>query len=122
MSRIMGIDWGKRRVGIAISDPTRAVARPLTILKGPKPIRAVAELVKQHDVSEVIVGYPLSWDDSENQRCAEVLDFISSLRKRLRVPVRAVDEWGSSQGTRDDAEAAARILQYYLDTGDKLEI
>ncbi len=118
----MGIDWGKRRVGIAISDETGLIARPLTILPGPFPIKKISEITKEHNVQEVIVGYPLSWDDSENQRCREVREFIRILRKNLTLPVMAVDEWGSSKKAENDAEAAAGILQYYLDTKDIVDI
>ena len=141
MPRALGIDWGRRRVGLAISEGK--IASPLVILDAKKVVvaDAIAGLVRTRGIEIVVVGFPLSWDDRQNPRCEEVRAFIAKLRERLDVPVLAVDEWGTSspdesvpekpargkhRGCRDaggdDSVSAARILQSYLDTGDTLTV
>ncbi|MEO0141646.1 MAG: Holliday junction resolvase RuvX [candidate division WOR-3 bacterium] len=124
MPKILGIDWGRARIGVAISDPIGVIARPLTVLnaRNSDPIQKIKEIIAREGAEMVVVGYPLRWDDRESKRCKEVRDFIEKLRDALEVPVLAVDEWGTSQGLVSDAVSAARILQYYLDTGDRLEV
>ncbi len=125
MPKILGIDWGKSRVGLAISDPTGTIARPLAVLNAKKadPVREISATASREQVEKIVVGYPLRWDDRESARCRDVMAFIRRLRKVLvGIPVLAVDEWGSSKGPGSDDVSAARILQYYLDTGDSLEI
>lgn len=124
MPRTLGIDWGRARIGLALSDPTGTVARPLGVLNARKvdPVAEIARVVEREGVEAVVVGYPLRWDDRESKRCSEVMGFIKRLRKALGIPVIAVDEWGTSNRADSDAVSAARILQYYLETGDSLKI
>ncbi|MGC8894820.1 MAG: Holliday junction resolvase RuvX [candidate division WOR-3 bacterium] len=124
MPRLLGIDWGKARVGLAVSDPTGTIARPLRVIntKNTDPIREIARTVEDEGIDGVVIGYPLRWDDRESARCRDVLGFMRKLRETLRIPVVAVDEWGSSEGAGSDDVSAARVLQYYLDTGDSLKI
>jgi len=124
LPRILGIDWGKARVGLAVSDPTGTVARPLAVLDAKKtdPLGEIMRVVEREQIVKVVIGYPLRWDDRESARCREVMGFIRRLRKALEIPILAVDEWGTSDKIGSDAVSAARILQYYLDTGDSLEI
>ncbi len=124
MPKVLGIDWGKARVGMAVSDPTGTLARPLCVINARRTslLREIIAVVESEGAEMVVVGYPLRWDDRESARCGDVLAFIKKLRNALKIPVIAVDEWGSSEGRARDDLAAARILQYYLDTGDSLEI
>jgi putative Holliday junction resolvase len=137
--RILGVDVGTRRVGLAISDASRTLARPLTTL----PVRsaaeavdrvagAIAELAAEEDgVSAVVVGLPLRLDGSPTDATPRVAAFVGALKARTSVPVVTEDERLSSIeaesrlaiGERDwrkrkaklDAAAAAVILQDYLD-------
>lgn len=124
MPRILGIDWGKTRLGLALSDPTGTIARPLGVLNAKRAdlLAEIAGVVEREGVGAIVVGYPLRWDDRESARCREVMSFIKKLRKAIEIPVLAVDEWGTSKKGESDAVSAARILQYYLDTGDFLDI
>lgn len=124
MPKVLGIDWGKARVGLAVSDPTGTLARSLCVINARKTglLMEISAAVEREGVEMVVVGYPLRWDDRESARCKDVLAFIKRLRGTLKIPVIAVDEWGSSKGAETDDVSAARILQYYLDTGDSLEI
>jgi putative pre-16S rRNA nuclease len=142
--RALGIDVGVRRIGLAISDATRTLARPLkTIdLAGhgngvQRIVEEAARLAAEDDgVSTIVVGLPVRLDGTPNEQTARVTAFIAELRKTIGVPVVAVDERLSSVEaesriavhTKDwrerkkklDAAAAAVILQDYLDSADNV--
>jgi putative holliday junction resolvase len=136
--RILGIDIGRRRVGLAISDPTATLARPLATLtiEGVSPLDRVVNEVERlsaeaDGLGAVVVGMPARLDGSPTDQSAEVAAFIRLLRTRINVPVHEEDERLSSREAesrlarreRDwrkrkaqlDAAAAAVILQDYLD-------
>jgi putative Holliday junction resolvase len=134
MSRILAVDYGKKRVGLALSDPTRTLASGLpTLVRRPKqPLpEAIRRLVEEHDVSHVLVGLPLGPDGASGQAAREVERFAAALRERLSVPVTLVDERYSTvrayellreRGTRAkaakgqvDRVSAALLLQDWLD-------
>jgi putative Holliday junction resolvase len=131
--RILGLDLGDVRIGVAISDPGRRVAVPMgTVHTGaPADLKAIAKLVGDHEVTLVVVGHPLKMSGAPGTRAHHAEEFVAALRQVLRVPVvlqderlstveadRALREAGA--GGRDrrravDRSAAAVILQSYLD-------
>lgn len=141
MPRILGIDYGERRIGIAISDPSATIAQPLTVLtrragKRP-PVQAIADLIEQHDAQHVVIGLPLTLAGDESDWTREVRAFGNKLALRARTGVSFADERLSSvaaeravrslglkrsereQKERIDAAAAMLILQSYLDSREK---
>lgn len=131
------MDFGKRRIGLAVSDPTNTLATPLETLvrragKRP-PLKRMAEIAAEHDVGQVVVGLPVALDGSENEWCADVRTMGRKLAERLDAPVAFVDERmtsvraeravrsvGLSKTSREekgriDAAAAQLILQAWLD-------
>ncbi len=139
--RLLALDIGERRVGVAVSDPTGWLARPLTIIhcrSKRQDLAAIARLVQEQGVTAVVVGYPLNMDDSVGPQARRVARYAAALERVLPVPVMLWDERLSSEeaayrlraplgagraaagGRRkrrkhlDDA-AAAVILQDYLD-------
>ena len=137
--RILGLDVGERRVGIAISDPTGTVVRPLqTLVRGSREedFAVVAALVAEHDVGLVVVGQPLSLNGTEGPQARRVARYMEALATRLPVPVVPWDErfttvaaheiLRQSRGKKKrqraraggeiDAVAAAVILQSYMDS------
>ncbi len=141
--RVLGIDYGARRVGLAVSDASGTLARPLTTLDRsalPNDARLVEAVLAQmtqlaHDddpVSAIVVGLPRRLDGSPNDQTPRVEAFVKVLTARAGVPVLAQDERLSSReaesrlalGEKDwrrrkeklDAAAAAVILQDYLDS------
>ena len=139
--RVLAIDWGRRRIGLAVSDATRTLARPLrTIQRGPSERAAVNDLAEAIDelssepdgLSLVVVGLPRKLDGSASNETAHVESMIDALRRRIPIAVITHDERLSSheaesrlaERERDwrkrkerlDAAAAAVILQDYLDT------
>lgn len=136
--RVLALDVGERRVGIAISDPTGTLARPLQALaRGSREedFAAIAALVAEHDVGLVVVGQPLSLDGTEGPQARRVARYAEALAAHLTVRVISWDERFTTveaekvlrQGRKEkdrrrartkgelDAVAAAVILQGYLD-------
>jgi putative Holliday junction resolvase len=130
----MALDVGDVRIGVALSDETETLASGLVTLKsvGPrKDAQALAALVREHDVGEVVVGLPLRLDGSLGSQAEKVLAFVERLRRVLRLPVVARDERLTSveaderlaeagvrrrdRKARIDQAAAALILQEHLD-------
>ncbi len=138
MARLLGVDFGERRVGLALSDPTGTIARPLPTLKRRRgkrpPVAPVARLVEENDVEEIVVGLPLTLEGEDSEWTREVRDFGEKLAERTGRPVafqdermtsvraeRAVRSLGLPKQKREekeriDAAAAVLILQAYLDS------
>ena len=137
--RIMGIDFGTRRVGIALSDPLQIIAQSLETMENAPPlISRIRELVEREDVELVVVGMPFNLKGEKGQKGEEVERFLLQLRKQLPVDVVTWDERFTStlahstmlqMGTRKkerqtdkgriDSMAAAIMLQGYLDSRKK---
>jgi putative Holliday junction resolvase len=138
MSRIMALDYGERRIGVAVTDPTRTIAAPLTALvrrRGKRPPWAeILRLVEEQEVEELVVGLPLDMAGNEGEWTAEVRAFGAALARRTGLPVHWVDErlssveaervvrgMGLKKSQREDkgridAMAAALILQDFLES------
>ena len=139
--RIIGLDVGERRVGVAVSDPTRTLARPLSALKTSgldgdaldRVLDEIARLAAEDDgVASIVVGLPRHLDGTASDMTSRVEAFAARLGGRTGLPVALQDERLSSReaesrlAVRDkdwrsrkqrlDAAAAAVILQDYLDT------
>ena len=139
MARVLGIDYGTRRIGLAISDPSGTLARPLTTLTlsaeddpAARVADAIARLSLEDDgLAAVVVGLPSRLDGSPSEQTPRVQAFIAALAGRTPLPIARVDERLTSHEAdsrlalreRDwkkrkaqlDAAAAAIILQDYLD-------
>lgn len=134
--RILGLDLGERRVGVALSDPDGTMAMPLVQLepRGRRDlVESVVRLVAEHGIERVVVGMPLLPDGGVGEQARRTGGFIAALRQATAVPVVAWDERFTSQEadrlmheagirrdrqkSRRDMAAAAIILQGYLDAG-----
>ena len=132
--RILGIDYGSAKVGVAVSDPLRIIAQGIATLPNDKRlIERLAELADEYDVEIVVVGMPFTLKGEKGQKAMEVEKFIESLTSRLRAEIVTFDERFTSRiaeqtlrqmGTtakqrrnkgRIDAMASALILQSFLD-------
>jgi putative Holliday junction resolvase len=131
--RVLGLDIGQRRVGVALSDPKGSIATPHAVLDASAAIdgRSVVDLVAEWDVALVVVGIPVSLDGNEGPQAAATREAVSRLEHRLGVPVvfqderlssaeagRRMAEAGLSEKERRntvDMVAASIILQSYLD-------
>ena len=136
--RVLGLDVGDRRIGVALSDSLGLTAQRLTVLEREGSLEdaaAVRALVERHGVEAVVVGLPLTLRGDEGPQAKKVLAFAQTLRRRLSVPVQLIDErmttvqgeralleTGASRRTRKqviDQVAAQLILQQFLDTQRK---
>lgn len=134
--RVLAIDYGRKRIGLAISDPLRFTAGPLKVFlrtNRQEDIRRLRELCREHEVRRIVVGYPLSIDGSKSEMTEEAARFASRVEKNLGIPVELVDErltsWEAAQvaspshsqqskgaaGNPLDDIAAAIILREYLE-------
>ena len=103
--RILGVDYGRKRTGLAVSDALGMMAHPLPTHEGPPDlaISAIASLVKDRDVARVVVGLPLSMDGTDSDMTREVRTFAARLAAALgaAVTVELQDERLSSAGAED---------------------
>ena len=122
--KVLALDYGSARTGVAVSDPTGTVARPVGVVEGATTddgLARLAELVRAEGADLVVVGKPLTMRGEAGDQAVETEEFVSRLRKTLDVPVESFDERfttdlaeqsGGSHPT--DARAAAHLLSSYL--------
>lgn len=133
ITRSLGLDIGDRRIGVALCDALGILASPLTIINREDEtadIKAIIDIINRYEVKQVIVGLPRSMDGSLGMQAEKVKDFTQKLCGYIKVPLEFRDERLSTvsakrlmreattkkrKKTRDDAIAAALILQGYLD-------
>jgi putative Holliday junction resolvase len=130
--RVLGIDYGRKRMGLALSDPLSLTAGPLMVFlrtNRQADMRRLRELCRRHEVRRIVIGYPLSMDGSKSEMAEEAARFAVRVKKNLGIPVELIDErltsWeaaqiSSSKQTSDresnvDDIAAAIILREYLE-------
>jgi len=134
MARWLGIDYGEKRVGIAISDPMEVVSTPLETIDNTSRDRCVAriaELVRDREIGGIVVGLPLHMNGTEGERVHRTQAFVLSLKGSVSVPIEwwdermttaAVNRMLIQAGTRRerrkevvDKLAAQQILQAFLE-------
>lgn len=133
MGRVLALDIGERRIGVAVSDPTGMLAQPLTVITRQgvaKDVAAVISLLQQQEATTVVVGCPYTLQGDESVAARRVSAFVNALREAVDTPVVLMDErlstveaerrmreasWkGRAVRGRVDAVAAALILERYL--------
>ena len=124
MSRVLALDHGSARCGVAVSDPTGTLANPVGIVERPDTNRGLARvvaLVREHDASCGVVGLPLSLSGGDSAQTGEARAFAERLRERLDVPVDLYDERFTTTlaqrapgAAAEDARAAAVLLESWL--------
>lgn len=122
--RVLALDFGRARTGVAVSDATGTVARPLGVVEAAttdEGLRRIAELVAEHDVGEIVVGLPLTMRGEHGEQAQETEAFVDRLRGQVSVPVVTFDERFTTDlaqrtpsGSPEDALAAAHLLSSYL--------
>jgi len=133
-SRLLGIDPGKKNIGIAICDEKKVVATPLKIIKKKKfqiLLKEIKSIIKENNIKGVVIGNPINMDSSFGKASQSATDFAKNLSKNITIPIVLWDERLSSEGsfkiTRNlgtnvtdrvkklDKNAAAFILQGAID-------
>jgi putative Holliday junction resolvase len=134
--RSLGLDIGDKRIGVALSDPEGILASPFTIINRRDEnwdIKVITDIISQKQVGQIVVGLPRSLDGSLGRQVEKVKAFVQKLCEHTQVPVeyrderlttvmaerlkRAAGSKKSRKKARHDAQAAALILQGYLDEG-----
>lgn len=124
--KVLALDYGRARTGVAVSDPTGTLARPLGVVEratSDAGLERIAEIVREEEVDRVVVGLPLTLRGEHGAQAAETDSFVLSLRQRLDVGVELFDERfttaiaNQSDGATspEDARAAAHLLSSYLE-------
>ena len=96
--RILGLDYGTKTVGVAMSDPLLLTAQGIEIIRRDhenklrKTYARIEELIKEYDVEKIVLGYPRNMDDSEGERCVRTREFMEGLVRRTWLPVILWDE------------------------------
>jgi len=108
--RTLALDWGERRIGVAISDPTGLIAQPLETIPahagGRDALERIAELVRSHEVGEIVVGLPVHMNGRSGPEAAKARAFGERVRSRAGVAVEYLDErWTSVEAERALAES-----------------
>ncbi|HUQ21713.1 MAG TPA: Holliday junction resolvase RuvX [Gaiellaceae bacterium] len=123
--KVLALDYGAARTGVAISDATGTLARPLTVVEraASEPgLRRLAELIVAEGAERIVVGLPLTLKGEHGAQADETARFLSALRAAVDVPVESFDERfttalaasGPSARSPEDARAAAHLLESYL--------
>jgi putative Holliday junction resolvase len=124
-TRYLGVDFGSKRVGLALSDEAGIIAFPLMVLQNSDSLVAdITALCREHDVGVIVVGESKNFSQQDNEIMKEIRPFITALQDKITLPIHLHPEFLTSseaeriQGKNDmhDASAASLILQSYLDT------
>ncbi|MBU4267529.1 MAG: Holliday junction resolvase RuvX [Acidobacteria bacterium] len=132
--KVLAVDYGSKRIGLAVGNSMTRVATPLGLIATGNIQEALVQILKrvgEFEVGHIVVGYPLHADGSRSRTCGQVDRFVNFLRKRIDVPVTLVDEKLSSVAAEEmskdipsdfrtrktflDALAAQVILQNYFE-------
>ena len=122
--KVLALDYGRARTGVAVSDPTGTIARPVGVVEqaGSDPgLARLMQLIGEHEVERVIVGMPLTLRGERVEQARETEAFIETLAGATDVPVVAFDERFTTDlaeqtpaAAAEDARAAAHLLSSYL--------
>jgi len=123
--RVMALDFGSARTGVAVSDPTGTIARPLGVVEQTLTkvgLTGLCSLVRSEEIDKIVVGMPLTLRGNRGEQARATEDFVETLRKVVSVPVETYDERFTTSLAQqtpsdapEDARAAAHLLASYLE-------
>jgi putative Holliday junction resolvase len=123
--KVLALDYGSARTGVAVSDPTGTLARPVGVIEGAATESGLAELarlVREEEAERIVVGLPLTMRGTRGEQVAETEGFVEALRGAVDVPVELFDERFTTDlaqqtggAAPEDALAAAHLLSTYLE-------
>jgi putative Holliday junction resolvase len=122
--RMLGVDFGTKRIGLALSDESGRFAFPHSVIENnSRAVAVVVGICKKEDISKIVMGESLNFKGEKNAVMTEIEKFVESLRGEVRIPIEFQNEVLTSreasrvQGDNDmnDASAAALILKHYID-------
>lgn len=122
--KILGIDYGEKNIGIALSDEGHSFAFPHSVLKNDEYLyKNIEKIIKEENISEIVVGESLDYKKKENPIMVEIKKFVKELEEKFKLPVNYEEEILTSVQARRiqghtktiDASAASLILNSYLE-------
>jgi putative Holliday junction resolvase len=123
--KVLALDYGSARTGVAVSDPTGTLARPLEVVEKastPAGLRQLADLAAREEVERIVVGLPVTLRGERGAQAEETEAFVSALRAVTDVPIESFDERFTTKlaeaqpsDAPSDAVAAAHLLSTYLE-------
>lgn len=123
--KVMALDFGSARTGVAVSDPTGTLARPLCVVERAESevgLAELARLVREEEAERVVVGLPLTLRGARGEQAAATERFVEALRAVVSVPIVLYDERFTTalaqqtpSASAEDARAAAHLLSGYLE-------
>ena len=123
--KVLALDYGSARTGVAVSDPTGTLARPLEVVENasaPAGLNHLVELVEREEVEQIVVGLPVTLRGERGTQAEETEAFVSALRAVTAVPIESFDERFTTKLAEaqpseapPDAVAAAHLLSTYLE-------
>ena len=122
--KVLALDFGRARTGVAVSDPSGTIARPLCVVEragSADGLARIAALIGEHQVERVVVGLPLTLRGERGEQARETETFVETLSDTVDIPVVTFDERFTTDlaeqtpsGAPEDARAAAHLLTSYL--------
>lgn len=122
--KVLALDYGSARTGVAVSDPTGTLARPVCVVRTVGTQKGLAHLVKvirEQEPERIVVGLPLTLRGEHGAQAQETERFVETLRTAIAVPIETYDERFTTAlaargggGPGEDARAAAHLLESYL--------
>jgi putative Holliday junction resolvase len=118
--KVLALDFGAARTGVAVSDPTGTIARPLCVVERAADgagLARLAELIGEEEAERVVVGMPLTLRGERGEQAVATERFVEALRRTIPVPVETFDERFTTVLAGpggDDADAAVHLLSSYL--------
>jgi putative holliday junction resolvase len=121
--KVLALDYGSARTGVAVSDPTGTIARPIGVVEraaSEAGLARLAELVREEEAERVVVGLPLTLRGERGEQARETEAFVEALQAVVDIPVESYDERFTTRLAQtapgpDDARAAAHLLSSYLE-------
>lgn len=123
--KVLGLDYGRARTGVAVTDATGTIARPLAVVERaatPEGLERIAEIARQEGAERIVVGLPLTLRGERGEQARETEAFVYALRATVEIPVETYDERFTTAlaaadrrpSAPEDARAAAHLLDGYL--------
>lgn len=93
--RILGLDYGDKRIGVAVTDVLSITAHSLDVIQrkdDEKDFQQIAKIIKEYEISEIVVGFPLNMNGTVGPKAQEVTKFVETLKSKFQIPVNTWDE------------------------------
>ena len=119
MTKVLALDFGSARTGVAVSDPTGTLARPRCVIEKAATetgLDSLVQVIEEEQPGLIVVGMPLTLRGEHGEQADATASFVARLKQRVSVPVETFDErFTSVLADGDDAKAAAHLLSSYLE-------